>query len=188
MKLNYKRLILWILFIITFINLISTHSIYEIISDDFYKSKNILSLFISGLNFIKHFLKELPYFPFFLLIIYDPRGLPLLFASWIIFILFPILRIMSKNLSTPFILMWLIINYTIIILLYKKLNLSKKTFIKIILYLIIIHYLFLCSFDFIPYQFSTIGEIAAMIYLIYFICSWLGKIIEKLLNKISVEC
>ena len=56
MKINYKKIILWILFIIVLINLISTPRIFEISyqsRDTYMKSENILPKLISLICLIR---------------------------------------------------------------------------------------------------------------------------------------
>lgn len=185
MKINYKKIILWILFIIVLINLISTPRIFEISyqsRDTYMKSENILpklisEFFDSFIHSIKEFLEQ-PINSIFSLIYV---GIPRFFAIWVIYLLFPILQLIPKNFMILFIILWLILNFSLIIYLYKKLNIPKITFIKIIIYPIILNcYIFMIllenvlpSISYLIYLLIVISMIA---YPLYLIASWLEKL------------
>ncbi len=181
MKLNYKKLILWILFIIVLINLISAPRIFEIsykLRDTYMKSENILPKLISEFyDFFILLIKEISYQPLqVFLLIYT--SIPNFFAIWVIYLLFPILQLIPKNFMILFIILWLILNFSVIIYLYKKLNIPKITFIKIIIYPIILNCgLFFQFLDYIiPYPFYILLEISMIAYPVYLIASWLEKL------------
>ncbi len=195
MKINYKKIILWILFIIVLINLISTPRIFEISyqsRDTYMKSENILPKLISEffdsfihsikdfdsfIHLIKEFLEQ-PINSIFSLIYV---GIPRFFAIWVIYLLFPILQLIPKNFMILFIILWLILNFSLIIYLYKKLNIPKITFIKIIIYPIILScYIFMILLEHvlpsISYLIYLLIVISMIAYPLYLIASWLEKL------------
>jgi len=179
MKLNYKKIILWILFIIVLINLISTPRIFEIsyeLRDTYMKSENILPKLISEFyDFFILLIKEISYQP----LIYV--GIPNFFAIWVIYLLFPILQLIPKNFMILFIILWLTLNFALIIYLYKKLNIPKITFVKIIIYPIILNCgLFMILLEHvipsISYLIYLLLGISMIVYPLYLIASWLSKL------------
>ncbi|HOC52649.1 MAG TPA: hypothetical protein PKJ39_02850 [Caldisericia bacterium] len=179
MKLNYKKIILWILFIIVLINLISTPRIFEIsyeLRDTYMKSENILPKLISEFyDFFILLIKEISYQP----LIYV--GIPNFFAIWVIYLLFPILQLIPKNFMILFIILWLTLNFALIIYLYKKLNIPKITFVKIIIYPILLNCgLFMILLEHvipsISYLIYLLLGISMIVYPLYLIASWLSKL------------
>jgi len=184
MKLNYKKIILWILFIIVLINLISTFNIFEIsyeLRDTYMKSENILPKLISEFyDFFILLIKEISYQPLqVFLLIYT--SIPNFFAIWVIYLLFPILQLIPKNFMILFIILWLILNFSLIIYLYKKLNIPKITFIKIIIYPIILNcYIFMILLEHVLPSISVLISlllgISMIAYPLYLIASWFEKL------------
>lgn len=176
MKINYKKIILWILFIIVLINLISTPNIYYVIPENtlpkFYIHHNLFS------DFIKYFLAH----PLIFIISFIYAGIPLFFSIPVAYLLFPILQLIPNNFAILFIILWLILNFTIIIYLYKKLNIPRITFIKIIIYPIILNCgLFMILLEYvippsISYLISLLLSISTIAYPLYLIGSWLSKL------------
>jgi len=176
MKLNYKKIILWILFIIVLINLISTTNIYYIILQD-----TLPKLYVSN-NFLRDFIKYFLAHSLIFIISFIYAGIPLFFSIPVAYLLFPILQLIPNNFAILFIILWLILNFTIIIYLYKKLNIPKITFIKIIIYPIILNCgLFMILLEYvippsISYLISLLLSISTIAYPLYLIGSWLSKL------------
>ncbi|HQO99110.1 MAG TPA: hypothetical protein PL042_00675, partial [Caldisericia bacterium] len=120
-------------------------------------------------------IKEISYQP----LIYV--GIPNFFAIWVIYLLFPILQLIPKNFMILFIILWLTLNFALIIYLYKKLNIPKITFVKIIIYPILLNCgLFMILLEHvipsISYLIYLLLGISMIVYPLYLIASWLSKL------------
>lgn len=172
MKLNYKKLILVLILILLIINLSSTNilSVYMVTGkfhNSFLDHENYHPFSINEIFY--EMLRALGHRPEFILIAFPLiiEYFILFFASWIIYILNPILSIIPENLITLFIIIWIVLNSSLfLIILWKMELLWKKNGIKIIILTILL----------ILFFYSGMFFHLLNLYLIYLIASWLSNL------------